>query len=141
MPWQKPVSRRPNRTVQNLYNNTISPDVVMISPALFASVQFGLNHIAAKAVKDGVTPMGCAYHPSPGERPPSDPFKLESMERALHARGEFRTLQRLVRKGEVECYDSRVEFNLAFGRAAQGALEHALKALIACTRAEYARIS
>ncbi len=76
----------------------------------------------------------------PEDRAVADLFKLESMERALHARGEFRTLQRLVQKGEMERYDSRIEFNLAFGRAAQGALEHALKALIASTRAEYARI-
>ncbi len=128
------------RAVQDLYDGAIRTDVVMISPELFASAQFGLNHVAAKAVKDGVTPMGYSYRPSPRERPPRDPFTLESMERALHARGEFRTLQRLMRPGETEYYDVRVEFDLAFGRAAQGTLEHALKALIASRRAEYARI-
>ena len=81
----------------------------MISPALFASVQFGRNHIAAKAVKEGVTPLGNSFCPSTTEGPPRDPFKLEAMERAFHARGEFRTLQRLMRKGETEFYDSRAE--------------------------------
>ncbi len=125
--------------VQDLYKGAISTDVVMISPALFASMQFGLNHIAAKAVKDGVTPMGNPYRPSPAEGPPRDPFKLEAMERALHARGEFRTLQRLMREGETDFYDSQVEFDMAFGRAAQGTLEHALKSLIAAWRLEYDR--
>ncbi len=123
--------------VQKLYNGAVSTDVFMISPALFASVQFGSNHIAAKAVKDGVTPKGDSYCPSTTEGPPRDPFKLEAMERALHARGEFRTLQRLMRKGETEFYDSRVEYDMALGRAAQGTLEHALKALIASWRREY----
>ncbi len=61
--------------VQKLYTGAVSTDVFMTSPVLFASVQFGLNHIAAKAVKDGVTPKGNSYCPPTTEGPPRDPFK------------------------------------------------------------------
>ncbi len=118
----------------------ISPDVVLISPALFATMQFGRNHIAAKAVKDGVTPMGYPYRPPPGEHPEQDPFRLEAMERALHARLQFTTLSALRREEIMDLFHSQEEFNVAFGNAAQGALEHTLRALMASWGKEYARI-
>ena len=128
------------QAVKSHYDDLVSTDVVLISPALFASVQFGLNHIAAKAVRDGVMPMGHSYCPPPGSRPPQEPHRLESMERALHARRKFSALQRFMREGELEFYVSQVEYEVDFGEAAQGALEHALKALVASHRKEYARI-
>ena len=128
------------QAVQDHYDDFISTEVVLVSPALFASMQFGLNHIAAQAVKDGVTPMGHSYRPPPGSLPPQDPHRLESMERALHARRKFSALQRFMREGEREFYVSQVEYDVDFGEAAQGALEHALKALVASRRKEHARI-
>ncbi len=128
-----------SQAVQAVYDDFVTTDVVLISPTLFRSMQFGLNHIAAKAVKDGVTPMGMPYNPPPGALPPQDPHRLESMERALHARRKFTLLQKLMREGEQDDYVSPEEFEVDCGEAAQGALEHALKALIASQRQEYAR--
>ena len=45
-----------------------------------------------------------------------------------------------MREGEMDDYVSPEEFDVDFGEAAQGALEHALKSLIASQRQEYARL-
>ncbi len=89
--------------VQKLYPDNIRTDVILISPALFATAQFGLNHVATQAVKDGVTPMGEPYRPQSGEQqqPPCHRFRIEAMERAFHASGHFANLQRYIRGGKA----------------------------------------
>lgn len=124
---------------RQLYSGPIGTDVILVSPELFASVQFGLNHIAAKAVKDGVTPMGDSYPLPAGEAPRREPHQLEAMERVYHARVNFKTLERLMREGESTFYDSQDEFEMQFGNSAQSTLEHALKGLIASCREEFNR--
>ncbi len=127
------------QAVRKWYREPVSTDVVLVSPDLFASVQFGLNHIAAQAAKDGVTPMGHPYHPPRGEPPPQDPLRLEAMERAFHAGWKFETLQGLMREGAQDRYSSAERFEMAFGEAAQGTLELALKALLAVRGETYGR--
>ena len=80
--------------IQRWYEDPVTLDIVLVSPDLFASVQFGLNHIAAQAARDGVTPMGHPYDPPHGEQPPQDPIRLEAMERAFHAKLEIREPER-----------------------------------------------
>ncbi len=126
--------------VQGLYQNDISTDLILISPALFAKAQFGLNHVAAQAVKDGVTPMGEPYRPKSGEEPPRYRFRIEAMERSFHASGHFANLQRYMRPGESDYFGSQAQFSMFVGKDAQGALEHALKALIASSGQKYERI-
>ena len=83
--------------------------------------------------------MGDSYRPPVGEAPRREPHQLEAMERAYHARVNFKTLERLMREGESTFYDSQDEFEMQFGNSAQSALEHALKGLIASCRQEFNR--
>ena len=138
--------REARRASARLYGEDIPTDLVVMSPAEFATMQFGLNHVAAKAARDGVTPMGFNYQPpAGGGAPPSSLHRRESMERALHSRLQFTQMQILQRglrtfqPGERDIEDP-VELDVMFGRAAQGALEHGLKAVLAAHGVEYQRI-
>ncbi len=138
--------REARRASTRLYGEDVPTDVVVMSPAEFATMQFGLNHVAAKAAKDGITPMGFNYQPPAGGSEPSPNLhRLESMERALHSRLQFAQIQILQRglrtfpPGEEDVEDP-VELDVMFGRAAQGALEHGLKAVLAAHGVEYRRI-
>ena len=68
-------------------------DVVVLSSRLFSIMQYGCNHVAAHAARDGVTPMGLHYRPPAGEPPLSEPFRLEAMERAWQATNSGRSLR------------------------------------------------
>ncbi len=128
---------------RQLYGHHIPADVVMIAPSLFHTMRSGLNHIAAQAVREGITPMGYTYQPPDGEEESEvDVAVLEAMERCLHAR-RYHTLMRYVvegaqrdQAGEFDVADP-LDVELSFGDAAQGALEHALKAVIAVNGEEY----
>ncbi len=130
---------------RRLYGQDIPTDVVLMSPAVFTTMQFGLNHIAAKAAREGITPMGYTYQPPTGEEESEANLAvLEAMERCLHARRYHTQMQFVIegvqraQAGGMNMADP-LEGELAFGDAAQGALEHALKALIAVHGAEYER--
>ena len=125
--------------IQRWYEDPVTMDIVLVSPDLFASVQFGLNHIAAQAARDGVTPMGHPYDPPHGKRPPQDPIRLEAMERAFHASWKFENLKGLMLEGAKERYSSEERYEMAFGEAVQGTLELALKALLTAWREPYGR--
>ncbi len=119
--------------VQRLYGTYLDTDVVILSSRLFAIAQHGRNHVAAEAVREGVTPMGFRYRP-PSEEPPSrEPQRLEAMERAWHATEQHTALQ-VYRQSFPPGTHS-----MLFGRAAQQVLEHALKGLIAAYGRKYSR--
>ena len=125
------------QTIQKWYEGPGSADIRLVSPALFASVQFGRNHIAAQVAKEGVTPAGQRYHPPRAAAPPQDPLRLEAMERAFHAGWKLETLESFMWVGAVDWYSAPERFDMAVGDAAQGALELALKALLAALGDDY----
>ncbi len=129
--------RSATRAVQEGYGEPVGTDIVLMAPHLFATLQFGLNDIAAYAAKEGVTAMGYPYHPPTGEMPPQDPATLEAMKRCTHAKLIFETLQVLVADDTSQRYTTREAYELAVGQAAQGALELSLKALLAAVGQQY----
>ena len=125
------------QAVRRLYGTHLNTDVVVLSSRLFAIVRHGRNHVAAAAVREGITPTGCHYHPPSGE-PPMEPSsretqRLETMERAWHAVEQRAALQAYRRNFPPGTH------GLLFGRAAQQVLEHAIKALIAAHGRRYTR--
>lgn len=56
-----------NIAMQSAYDHHVGIDVVPLEPAHFDFMQHGINHIAAKAARDGITTMGYRY------KSPSDP--------------------------------------------------------------------
>ena len=125
------------RAARNVYTDPPAVDVTVLDTAHFDFMQHGLNHVAAYAAREGVTPMGDHYKPP---QPPSDhlsePRRREAMERATYARDHHLFLE-----GTIQRDISRpgIPFNRDrfLGRDAQGALEHALKAVIAIHGRKY----
>ena len=76
-----------NIAMQSAYDHHVGIDVVSLEPTHFDFMQHGINHIAAKAVRDGIATMGHRY------KPPTDPVgsgrpehrRREVMERAWSA--------------------------------------------------------
>ncbi len=131
--------RAASQAVQTLYNDYVTTEIVLVSPSLFEYMQFGLNHVAAHATRDGVTPMGNPYERPDTEPHPKDQHRIEAMERAYHGRRSFTVLSNTLQLGDSS-YEDPAEFDITFGEAAQRTLEHALKAVIAAMGKEYKRI-
>lgn len=122
--------RTARQAVQRLYGIHLDVDIVVLSTRLFSIMQAGRNHVAARAVQDGVTPMGFHYRPTSGddapeEQPLQESHRLEAMERCYSAVDRYDTLQ--------VCRQSHPPntHTLSFGNLAQQVLENSLKALIA----------
>ena len=128
------------RATRNVYTVPPAVDVTVLDTAHFDFMQHGLNHVAAYAAREGVTPMGDRYKlpkPPPGHLP--ETRRREAMERATYARDHLlfleESVQRAISRPETFCNWARF-----LGRDAQGALEHALKAVIAAHGRLYVRI-
>ena len=130
------------RAVQDVYANSVGVDLVRLDPAHFNFMQHGLNHVAAQAAQDGITPMGYHYlrPQTPSEPAPTEQHRRESMERALHARRNLSRLQREHKAGTDGYSEPQFEWETSLGEDAQAALEHALKAVLAAHGRKYPRI-
>lgn len=124
---ERACRERAEAAAQGLYPLPVSVDVVPVSASVFEIARHGRNHVVAHAVNDGVTHMGLRYQPPTDENlpKPEESMRLESKERAWHAVGHFDTL-RVLRT--VDMSEAQV---ISYAHAAQQALEHALKAVIA----------
>ena len=125
------------RVARNVYTDPPAVDVTVLDTAHFDFMQHGLNHVAAHAAREGVTPMGDRYKPpkpSPDHLPES--LRREAMERAAYARDNLLFLEETIQRGMSQ---PGIPFNWDrfLGRDAQGALEHALKAVIAIHGRKY----
>jgi len=119
------------RVARNVYTDPPAVDVTVLDTAHFDFMQYGLNHVAAHAAREGVTPMGEHYKPpkpSPDHLPES--LRREAMERTAYARDNLLSLEETIQRGMSQ---PRIPFNRDrfLGLDAQGALEHALKTVIA----------
>ena len=54
--------------MQSAYDRHAGIDVVPLEPAHFDFMQHGINHIAAKAARDGVATIGCRHKLPSGSR-------------------------------------------------------------------------
>ena len=125
------------RAARNVYTAPPAVDVTVLDTAHFDFMQHGLNHVAAYAAREGVTPMGDRYKlpkPPPDHLP--ETRRREAMERAAYARDNLLFLEETIQRGISR---PGIPFNWArfLGRDAQGALEHALKAVIAAHGRKY----
>ena len=120
------------------YGHSVSVDITPLAADHFDFMQHGINHVAAHAAREGITPMGEFYRPpsEPGEPNLPEHRRRESMERAWHARSHLTTLMNVYRLG-VDSYEDSLEWDKAIGEQAQRALEHALKAVIAAHGRRY----
>lgn len=125
------------RAARNAYTDPPAVDVTVLDTAHFDFMQHGLNHVAAYAAREGVTPMGDRYKPP---KPPSDhlsePRRREAMERAAYARDNLLFLEETIQRG-ISRPGIAFNWDRFLGRDAQGALEHALKAVIAIHGRKY----
>ena len=125
------------RAARNVYTDPPAVDVTVLDTAHFDFMRHGLNHVAAYAAREGVTSMGDRYKlpkPPPDHLP--ETRRREAMERAAYARDNLLFLEETVQRGisrpEISCNWDRF-----LGRDAQGALEHALKSVIAVHGRKY----
>ena len=130
--------RAADRAVRDAYGRSVSVDITPLAADHFDFMQHGINHVAAHAAREGITPMGCRYRPPSEPQEPTLPehHRRESMERAWHARSHLTTLTNVYRLG-VDSYVDSLEWDKAIGEQAQRALEHALKAVIAAHGRRY----
>ena len=128
------------RSMRDEYDDCVGVDIVPLAPDHFDFMQHGVNHVAAHAARDGITPMGHRYHPPspPSEPGPSERHRREAMERTWHARSHLTALRGQFQLGP-DFYDDPMEWDIRVGDHAQGALEHALKAVIAACGRRYDR--
>ena len=109
-------------------------DVTILASDFFEFMQHGLNHVAAQAARDGITPMGFKYRPPTGGKQtpnPSDEHRSrEAMERAWAARRNLLAM-RLIFQAGPEVFPEPADWESEMGEKAQHALEHACKAVIA----------
>ena len=133
-----PCVRAAQAATVDAYGHPVSVDVTPLAADHFDFMQHGINHVAAHAARDGITPMGDFYRPPSEPREPTLPEhrRRESMERALSARGHYTHVQGIVQLG-VEFFTSQSEWDVGVGSHAQGALEHAVKAVIAAHGERY----
>jgi len=125
------------RAVRNVYTDPPAVDVTVLDTAHFDFMQHGLNHVAVHAAREGVTPRGNRYKlpkPPPDQLP--ELRRREAMERAAYARDHLFFLEEAIQRGISR---PGIPFNRDrfLGRDAQGALEHALKAVIAIHGRKY----
>lgn len=127
------------RAARNIYTAPPAVDVTVLATAHFDFMQHGLNHVAAYAAREGVTPMGDRYKPP---KPPPDhlpePRRREAMEQAANTRDHLLFLEETNQRG-ISRPESPFNWGRFLGRDAQGALEHALKAVIAAHGRLYVR--
>ena len=129
-----------NIAMQSAYDRHVGIDVVPLEPAHFDFMQHGINHIAAKAARDGITTMGHRY------KPPTDPVgsgrpehrRREARERAWATRSCLNNLEWTYRMDPESCPDP-MEWDMQVGARAQETLDHALTALSAAHGHSYAR--
>ncbi|MCY3657589.1 MAG: nucleotidyltransferase domain-containing protein [Caldilineaceae bacterium] len=123
------------------YGHAVSVDITPLAADHFDFMQHGINHVAAYAAREGITPMGDVYRlPSePGEPSLPEHRRRESMERASHAVGRLDGLEGVVLLGP-DHYRRPEQWDIDVGSYAQRALEHALKAVIAAHGARYNHI-
>lgn len=133
-----PCMEAARAAVVDEYGRTVSVDITPLAADHFDFMQHGINHVAAYAARDGITPMGYRYRSlsEPGEPSLPEHRRRESMERAWHARSHLTTLMNVYRLG-VDSYEDSLEWDKAIGEQAQRALEHALKAVIAAHGRRY----
>ena len=120
------------------YARAISVDITPLAADHFDFMRNGVNHVAAQAARDGITPMGYRFRPPSEPREPSLPehHRRESMERILHARRHLTTLT-ILSDTDPDLYARPEEWEVSVGENAQGALEHGLKAVIAACGHDY----
>ena len=129
-----------NIAMQSAYDRHVGIDVVPLEPAHFDFMQHGINHIAAKAARDGITTMGHRYKPPPDPVGSGRPEhrRREAMERAWSARSCLNNLEWTYRMDPESCPDP-MEWDMQVGARAQETLEHALKAVSTAHGHPYAR--
>ena len=125
------------RAARHVYTDPPEVDVTVLDTAHFDFMQHGLNHVAAHAAREGVTSTGHRYKPPkslPDHLP--EPRRCEAMEQAAYARDHLLFLEETLQRGISQ---PGISFNRDrfLGRDAQGALEHALKAVIAVHSRKY----
>ena len=120
------------RASEGAYDHHVSIDIVPLAADHFAFVQYGINHVAAHAAREGITPPGYPYRPpsEPGEPSLPEHRRRESMEQVLHARRHLTTLEILC-NANPDHYSRPEEWEVSVGEYSQGALEHGLKAVFA----------
>lgn len=130
------------RAVQDVYADSVGVDLVRLDPAHFNFMQHGLNHVAAQAAQDGITPMGYHYlkPQTPSDPAPTEQHRRESMERALHARRNLSKLEREYKAGTDGYSEAQFEWETSLGEDAQAALVHALKAVLAAHGHKHPRV-
>ena len=93
-------------------------DVTILASDFFEFMQHGLNHVAAQATRDGITPMGFKYRlPTSGEQTPnpSDEHRSrEAMEQTWTARRNLTSMQLGFRLGP-EDYPEPAEWESELG--------------------------
>ncbi|MXZ42504.1 MAG: HEPN domain-containing protein [Caldilineaceae bacterium SB0666_bin_21] len=136
-----PCRQVAKRASEGAYDHHVSIDIVPLAADHFAFMQHGLNHVAAHAAREGITPIGHRYRsPSePGEPSLPEHRRRESMEQVLHARRHLTTLEILC-NANPDHYSQPEEWEVSVGEYAQGALEHGLKAVIAAFGHRYLHI-
>ena len=136
-----PCCQAAKRASEGAYDHHVSIDIVPLAADHFAFMQHGINHVAAHAAREGITPMGYRYRsPSePGEPSLPEYRRRESMERVLHARRYLTTLE-ILYNTNPDHYSQPEEWEVSVGENAQGALEHGLKAVIAAFGHRYLHI-
>ena len=127
-----PCRQAAKRASEGAYDHHVSIDIVPLAADHFAFMQYGLNHVAAHAAREGITPTGYRYRPPSESGKPILPEhrRRESMERVLHARRHLSTLE-ILYNTNPDHYSRPEEWEVSVGEYAQGALEHGLKAVIA----------
>ncbi len=136
-----PCRQAAQRASEVEYDRLVSIDIVPLAADHFDFMQHGINHVAAQAAREGLTPMGFRYRPPSETGEPSLPEhrRRESMERILHARRHLTTLEILFNTNPDQ-YARPEEWEVSVGENAQGALEHGLKAVIAAFGRRYPHI-
>ena len=125
------------QAARNVYTAPPAVDVTVLDTAHFDFMQHGLNHMAAFAAREGVTSMGDRYKPPkppPDHRP--ETLRREAMERAAYARDNLLFLEETLQR-DISRPGIPFNWDRFLGRDAQGALEHALKAVIAVHGRKY----
>ncbi len=136
-----PCRQAAKRASEGAYDHYVSIDIVPLAADHFAFMQHGINHVAAYAAREGITPMGYRYRPpsEPGEPSLPEHRRRESMERVLHARRHLTTLE-ILYNTNPDHYSQPEEWEVSVGENAQGVLEHGLKVVIAAFGHRYPHI-
>ena len=121
-----------NIAMQSAYDHHVGIDVVPLEPARFDFMLHGINHIAAKAARNGIATMGHRYKPSPDPVGSGRPEhrRREAMERAWSARSCRNNLEWAYRM-EPEVCPEPMAWNIQVGPRTLEVQVYALKAVFA----------